>query len=247
MGKLRIAVMVSGGGTNLQSILDACAGGKIGAEVAVVICNLPHAYALERARLAGVPGVCVPAGKRSGSPEWEAADTEHLRVLEQYGVELICMAGYMRRLGPQVYEAYRGRVLNIHPALLPSFVGAHGQRDAVEYGVRVSGCTVHFADEQFDTGPVIIQAAGAGTPGGHGREPGGANPPAGAPYLPAGNPVVRPGEATSGGTAGGRGERSPADDAGGDRESGGGVGVERGCGLERPRHARGRDRVRRQS
>ena len=165
MSQLRLAVMVSGGGSNLQSILDACAAGRIDAEVALVICNVPDAYALERARLAGVPAVCVPAGRRSGTPEWEAAEAEHLRLLAEHGVELICMAGYMRRLGPQVYEAYQGRVLNIHPALLPSFLGAHGQREAVEYGVRISGCTVHFAEAQFDTGPVIIQAAVPVLPG----------------------------------------------------------------------------------
>jgi phosphoribosylglycinamide formyltransferase-1 len=165
LAKLRLAVMVSGGGTNLQSILDACAGGRIDAEVALVISNVADAYALERARLAGVPGVCVPAGRRSGTPEWEQADPRHLSLLAEHGVELICMAGYMRRLGPRVLEAYQGRVLNIHPALVPSFVGAHGQRDAVEYGVRISGCSVHFADAQFDTGPVIIQAAVPVLPG----------------------------------------------------------------------------------
>jgi len=165
LSKLRLAVMVSGGGTNLQSILDACVSGRIDAEVAVVLCNVADAYALERARQTGVPGVYVPAGRKSGTVEWEAADAEHLRLLAQYGVELICMAGYMRRLGPMVYQAYQGRVLNIHPALLPSFMGAHGQRDAVEYGVPISGCTVHFADEQFDTGPVIIQAAVPVLPG----------------------------------------------------------------------------------
>jgi phosphoribosylglycinamide formyltransferase 1 len=163
--KLRLAVMVSGGGTNLQSILDACASERIEAEVALVIYNVPGAYARERARRAGVPGVCVPAGRRSGTVEWEAADAEHLRLLAAHGVELICMAGYMRRLGPGVFAAYQGRVLNIHPALLPSFIGAHGQRDAVDYGVRISGCTVHFADAQFDTGPVIVQAAVPVLPG----------------------------------------------------------------------------------
>ena len=172
--------MVSGGGTNLQSILDACAAGGasppapspgrgggrgIDAEVTVVISNVADAYALERARRAEVPGVCVPAGRRSGTAEWEAADPAHLKLLAEHGVELICMAGYLRRLGPGVLEAYQGRVMNIHPALLPSFIGAHGQRDAVEYGVRVSGCTVQFADGQFDTGPIIIQAAVPVLPG----------------------------------------------------------------------------------
>ncbi len=159
MSTLRLGVFVSGSGTNLQAILDACRTGRIAAQVAVVISNNREAYALERARQAGVPGVYIPAGSRSGSPRWEVADPCHLEVLGDYGVELICMAGYMRRLGPQVLEAYAGRVLNIHPALLPSFIGAHGQRDALRYGVRISGCTVHFADANFDTGPVIIQAA----------------------------------------------------------------------------------------
>jgi phosphoribosylglycinamide formyltransferase-1 len=165
MSKLRLAVLVSGGGTNLQSLLDACAQGTLNAEVALVISNLPDAYALERARRAGVPAVCVPAGRRSGTPQWQAADAEHLRLLADHGAELICLAGYMRRLGPGVLAAYRGRVLNIHPALLPSFIGAHGQRDAVDYGARVAGCTVHFADGQFDTGPIIIQAAVPVLPG----------------------------------------------------------------------------------
>jgi phosphoribosylglycinamide formyltransferase-1 len=109
--------------------------------------------------------VCVPAGKRSGTLEWEAADAEHLRLLAEHGAELICLAGYMRMLGPGVQAAYSGRVMNIHPALLPSFIGAHGQRDAVEYGARVAGCTVQFADGQFDTGPIIIQAAVPVLPG----------------------------------------------------------------------------------
>ena len=165
MRKLVLGVMVSGGGTNLQSILDACRAGRIDAEVAVVISNKSGAYGLERARRAGVAAVCVPAGPRSGSREWAAADLEHLQILREHEVGLVCMAGYMRRLGPQVYAAYAGRVMNIHPALLPSFSGAHGRRDAVEYGVRVSGCTVHFADAQFDTGPIIIQAAVPVLPG----------------------------------------------------------------------------------
>lgn len=159
VARLKLGVMVSGGGTNLQAILDACGSGRIAAEVAVVISDNAEAYALERARLAGVEAVHIPAGKRSGTAQWLAADDKHMEVLEQRGVELVCMAGYMRMLGPQVMAAYAGRVLNIHPALLPSFAGAHGQRDALEYGVWISGCTVHFADAEFDTGPVIIQAA----------------------------------------------------------------------------------------
>lgn len=165
MAKLRIAVMVSGWGTNLKAILDASACGKLGAEVAVVISDNAEAYGLERARQAGVAAVHIPAGRRSGTTEWLAADDMHLATLEQQGVELLCMAGYMRMLGPQVLAAYEGRVMNIHPALLPSFMGAHGQQDALDYGVRISGSTVHFADAQFDTGPVIIQAAVPVLPG----------------------------------------------------------------------------------
>ena len=165
MAKLKLGVMVSGGGTNLQAILDACSGARIDAEVVVVISDNADAYALDRARAAGVEAVHIPAGRRSGTAEWLTADDMHLEVLEEHGVELLCLAGYMRRLRPQVGAAYPGRVLNIHPALLPSFAGAHGQRDALDYGVRITGCTVHFADEEFDTGPVIIQAAVPVLPG----------------------------------------------------------------------------------
>jgi phosphoribosylglycinamide formyltransferase-1 len=165
MPKLRLGIMVSGGGTNLQAILDACASGRIDAEAAVVISDQAEAYALDRARRAGVPAVHIPAGTRSGTAEWLAADDMHAEALEEHGVGLVCLAGYMRRLGPQVLAAYAGRVMNIHPALLPSFAGAHGHRDALAYGVTVSGCTVHFADGQFDTGPIIIQAAVPVLPG----------------------------------------------------------------------------------
>jgi phosphoribosylglycinamide formyltransferase-1 len=165
VSKLKLGIFISGSGSNLQAILDACAGGRLDAQVAVVLSNDAEAYGLERARLAGVPALAVPAGRRSGSPEWEAADRRHVEILREHEVDLVCLAGYMRKSGPGLLAAYAGRIMNIHPALLPSFAGAHGQRDAVDYGVRLSGCTVHFADAEFDTGPVIIQAAVPVLPG----------------------------------------------------------------------------------
>lgn len=156
--KLRVGVLVSGGGTNLQSILDACEAGKIAAEVAVVISNKAEAYALERAARHDIPGVFLAVG-RNDTPEYFAADEQQVAVLQEHEVGLVCMAGYMRKAGPAMMQAFAGRIMNIHPALLPAFPGVEVQWDAVEYGVRVSGCTVHFADEEFDRGPIIIQAA----------------------------------------------------------------------------------------
>lgn len=155
---LRIAAFASGGGTNLQSIIDHCEAGKIDATVVLVVSNREDAGALQRAANHGIDAMVVPVG-RDLSAEFEAADARHVELLRRYDVDLVCLAGYMRRIGDGVLRAYRQRVLNIHPALLPSFKGAHGQRDAVNYGVRISGATVHFADEEFDRGPIIIQAA----------------------------------------------------------------------------------------
>ncbi len=156
--RITLGVLVSGRGTNLQAIIDACEQGTIDAKVAVVISDKADAYALERARKHGIAAVHVPVGKY-GTPAYERADAEQLRILKEHGVQLVCMAGYMRKLGPRVLDAYPGAVMNIHPALLPSFPGAHGQPDALAYGVKISGCTVHFADAEFDQGPIIIQAA----------------------------------------------------------------------------------------
>lgn len=157
-GKVRIAAFASGGGTNLQAIMDASESGRINAEVVLVVSNKPDAGALDRARRHGIPTEHVPVGKDL-SPQFHAADEQHVALLHGYDVELVVLAGYMRRIGPGVLAAFPLRVMNIHPALLPSFPGAHGQRDAVNKGVKISGCTVHFADEEFDRGPIIIQAA----------------------------------------------------------------------------------------
>ncbi len=156
--KLRLGVLVSGSGTNLQSIINACEAGKIDAEVAVVISNRAEAFGLERARKHGIPALHIPVG-RNETPEYEIADREQTRALRDHGVGLVCMAGYLRKAGPSVLETFAGAVMNIHPALLPAFPGVKVQWAAVEYGVRISGCTVHFADPEFDRGPIIIQAA----------------------------------------------------------------------------------------
>ncbi len=158
MAHINLGVFVSGGGTNLQAIIDACEAGKIDATVALVISDKEDAYALERARAHEVARVYVAVG-RNDSPEYAAADRRHVELLAEHDVDLVCLAGYMRRIGPEVMTTYAEAILNIHPALLPSFPGTHGQDDAVNYGVGVSGCTVHFAWPEFDTGPIIIQAA----------------------------------------------------------------------------------------
>lgn len=152
---LNVGVLASGRGTNLQAILDACARGDIPARVAVVVSDNPTAAALERARRAGVPAVFVdPRGRKKR--EFEA---EISRILKEHGVELVCLAGYMRVLGRSFLEEWEGRVLNIHPSLLPAFPGLEAQRRAWEYGVKVAGCTVHFVVPEVDAGPIVLQAA----------------------------------------------------------------------------------------
>lgn len=151
---MRIGVLISGSGTNLQTILDACAEGRLSAEVVVVIANHADAYGLTRAEHAGVPAVFLDRA-RWDSPK--AYNDALLATLRERKADVVAMAGYMRLLGRQVLEAYPMRVLNIHPALLPSFAGASGIKDAFDYGVKVTGVTVHFASERFDEGPIIAQ------------------------------------------------------------------------------------------
>ena len=160
---IRLGVLASGGGTNLQAILDACAARRISAEVAVVVSNVPGAGALERARQAGVATEVIPS---KGVTDREAYDLRLVETLRAHRVDLVCLAGYMRLVTPAFLRAFgptpetRGcpRVVNVHPGLLPSFPGLHAQRQCVEYGARFAGCTVHFVDEGTDTGPVIVQA-----------------------------------------------------------------------------------------
>jgi len=167
---IRLGVLASGGGTNLQAILDACAGRRISAEVAVVVSNVPGAGALERARKAGVATEVVPS---KGVADREAYDLGLVQVLRSHRVDLVCLAGYMRIVTPAFLRAFaatpesRGcpRVVNVHPGLLPSFPGLHAQRQCLEYGARFAGCSVHFVDEGTDTGPVVVQAVVPVLPG----------------------------------------------------------------------------------
>jgi phosphoribosylglycinamide formyltransferase-1 len=149
MARLLIGVLISGSGTNLQAIMDACAEGRIDGEVA-------EAYGLERARKAGVAAVYLD---RSSYSTFGAYNKALLEALQSHGANIVVMAGYMRLLGKDVLREYPLRVLNIHPALLPSFPGASGIHDAFDFGVKVTGVTVHFADEEFDKGPIIAQEA----------------------------------------------------------------------------------------
>ncbi len=152
---LRVGVLASGRGSNLQAIMDACREGRIPAQVIVVISDRENAYALQRARDAGIPALYFNPESFAGKQDYEQAVVS---ALKKYQVELVCLAGYMRLVGKTMLDAYPNRVMNIHPALLPAFPGLHGQRQALEYGVRFSGCTVHFVDEGCDTGPIILQA-----------------------------------------------------------------------------------------
>jgi phosphoribosylglycinamide formyltransferase-1 len=158
VAKLRVGVLASGRGSNLQAIIDSSLEGRIDVEVAVVISDVEDAFALERAREAGIPAVHVPPGKfrTKLTPESEQRCVE---VLEEHDVEVVALAGFMRILHDDFLNRYAGRVVNIHPALLPSFPGLHGQRQALDYGVKWSGATVHFVDAGIDTGPIILQAA----------------------------------------------------------------------------------------
>ncbi|MGI5824900.1 MAG: phosphoribosylglycinamide formyltransferase [Bacillota bacterium] len=152
---IKLAVLASGSGTNLQAIIDDVKTGYIPAEIKVVISDKADAYALTRAREAGIKTeVVLPKNYENR----EAFDAELVKILKAHDVEYIALAGYMRLLSKVFLDAFPDHVVNIHPALLPSFPGIHGQRDAVEYGVKVSGCTVHFVDENMDHGPIIAQA-----------------------------------------------------------------------------------------
>jgi len=150
---LALGVLISGSGTNLQAVIDAIAEGLLDARVAVVISNKEAAYGLERARRAGIPAVHIDPS----AGDYRAYNHAIRQALEDHGVELVVMAGYMRLLGTEVLRAYPGAVINLHPALLPAFPGASAIRDAFEYGVKVTGVTVHFADEEFDRGPILCQ------------------------------------------------------------------------------------------
>lgn len=159
---LSIGVLISGSGTNLQAIVDRCADGTIDGRVVCVISNRADAYGLERAKRAGIPAVHLDHRRFSSRQEY---DGELVRILREHGVELVALAGFMRIVTPVLLDAFPNRVMNIHPALLPSFPGLDAQKQALEYGVRVTGCTVHFVDQGCDTGPVILQSVVPVLPG----------------------------------------------------------------------------------
>ncbi len=150
-----IGVLISGGGTNLQSIIDAVEAKKLDAKIELVLSNKPDAYGLVRARNHGLP---VEVLEHKDFASREAYDQAVVDRLRARGVELVALAGFMRLLSPVFVKAYSNRIMNIHPALLPAFPGLHVQKKAVEHGVRFSGCTVHFVNEECDEGPIIIQA-----------------------------------------------------------------------------------------
>lgn len=153
--KIRLGILVSGGGSNLQSIIDHIESRKLDARIEIVVSNNPDAYALKRCRIHGIESTVLDHRLFADREDY---DRHIIETLQTYGVELVVMAGFMRILGPAFFQAFPMRIMNIHPALLPSFPGLHVQQKALDYGVKFSGCTVHFADEGVDTGPVIIQA-----------------------------------------------------------------------------------------
>ncbi len=151
-----IGVLCSGRGTNLQSILAAVDSGQIPAPVGVVLTDKPGVMALTRAEKAGIPHRCIDRKKCASQRDFEE---QLVAVLKEHGVTLVVLAGFMRILSPYFVHEFAGRILNIHPALLPSFPGAHAHRDVLAYGVKISGVTIHFVDEGMDSGPIILQAA----------------------------------------------------------------------------------------
>ncbi len=152
-GTARLAVLLSGRGSNLVAIADACRRGEVPAEIVLVLSNKADAAGLERARERGIPARVVPAKGLSR----EEHERQLIAALEKAQVEWVCLAGYMRLLTPLFIERFFPRIVNVHPALLPSFPGVEAQRQAWEYGVKVAGCTVHLVDAGCDTGPIVLQ------------------------------------------------------------------------------------------
>jgi phosphoribosylglycinamide formyltransferase-1 len=152
---VNIAVFCSGSGTNLQAIIDNVASGYIQAKIAVVVSDNPGAFALTRARKAGIDTLALDKKNFASREDFDRAVIKELKAKN---VGLVVLAGFMRLLSPYFIGEYRGRIVNIHPALLPSFKGAHGVKDAIEHGAKVTGVTVHFVDEKLDNGPIISQA-----------------------------------------------------------------------------------------
>jgi phosphoribosylglycinamide formyltransferase-1 len=155
--RTRLGVLVSGRGSNLQALIEASRSGLMDADVKVVVSDVETAEALTRARDAGVEARFIDPGPRRAHLSDEA-EQRIIDLLDEFRIDLVCLAGFMRILGPRLVRHFKLRILNIHPSLLPAFPGLKVQRKALEYGVKFSGCTVHFVDEGVDTGPIVIQA-----------------------------------------------------------------------------------------
>lgn len=151
----RLAIFVSGRGSNFEAIARNIRDGKLDAEIAVVVANIPTAKALETAQSLGLQTLCIPS-KGMDSDTWAA---QAVAALAPLNIDLICLAGFMRRVGKPLLDTYAMHILNIHPSLLPSFPGLNVQQQALDYGAKVSGCTVHFVDSGLDTGPIVAQAS----------------------------------------------------------------------------------------
>ncbi|OGB88576.1 phosphoribosylglycinamide formyltransferase [candidate division WOR-1 bacterium RIFCSPLOWO2_02_FULL_46_20] len=153
---INIGVLISGRGSNLQAIIDSVEKGEVLAKVALVISNKPEAYGLERAKKHRIPTAVFEPDNFTNKNDYES---EIVKALKENKVDLVCLAGYMRIVGHVLLDAYKGKTINIHPALLPAFPGPHGSKQALDYGAKISGVTVHFVDEGCDTGPIILQQA----------------------------------------------------------------------------------------
>jgi len=153
LNRPKIAVMASGRGTDFQAIIDANSKGEVDLDIALLVCNVPDAFVIQRAKDHGIPYVVIAHRDKVR----EDFDREIDEVLVENGIGLVVLAGFMRLLSPWFVSKWRDRIVNIHPALLPSFPGAHAHRDALEYGVKLTGLTIHFVDEDVDHGPIIFQ------------------------------------------------------------------------------------------
>jgi phosphoribosylglycinamide formyltransferase-1 len=159
---MNIAIFCSGNGTNFQAIAEAVKKGEIKAKLALMVCDNPQAFALERAKKLGVSAYLIERDRFKSKKEYEQ---EIIQRLETEKIDLICLAGYMRIVGKEILQKYKNRILNIHPALLPSFKGTQAIKDALDYGAKVTGVTVHFVDEEMDHGPIILQRGVEISPG----------------------------------------------------------------------------------
>ena len=154
--KFKLAVLVSGRGSNLQAIIDSIEKNSLAAEISLILSNVPDAYALQRGKKHGLESVFLDPKSFSNRDDYEK---QMIELLRSKSIDLVCLAGFMRILGKKFIEAFSGKIINIHPSLLPAFPGLNVQEKALEHGVKFSGCTVHFVNEEVDGGAIILQAA----------------------------------------------------------------------------------------